>query len=352
MTPSTERWIALILAGQRPGPDPLAAHFFGRLKALVLVGGEPMVTRVVRTVRSMAGIRKTVVLAQDIELVEDAVADGGGADFFRSGAGISTSILAFADATADAWPLFVTTADHPLLTQEMIAFFLAQAEGCDVAIGMVERAVMQAAYPDNKRTWLKFRDGHWSGTNLFALRTDKARAALALWAEAEQDRKKAWKLFLHFGPWLALRALTRTIGLEDGLHLAGRRLGLTAKLVPMPFAEAAIDVDKLSDHVQAEAILKAQSAHGIIAGRAYASRKARPVLPSASRSVGGSANRAAHQSAPIRTATIATSPMGMRSAGGSTFMPTNRSTPTPTIRAPTATSRARKATAPAGAAKG
>lgn len=218
-----------------------------------------MVTRVVRTLSSVGSVRKIAVLAQETGLIADAVADGGFADLVTSGGGISSSILAFAGATDTPWPILVTTADHPLLTREMVDYFLAEAQDCDLAIGMVEKAVMIAAYPDNKRTWLKFRDGHWSGTNLFALRSDRAKAALMLWAEAEQDRKKAWKLFLHFGPWLAFRALTRTIGLAEGLALAGKRLGLVAKLIPMPFAEAAIDVDKVSDHVQAEAILAAQA---------------------------------------------------------------------------------------------
>jgi hypothetical protein len=142
-----------------------------------------------------------------------------------------------------------------LLTAEMVRHFLGHSGTDDLSVGMVEKQVMLAAYPGNKRTWLKFSDGHWSGANLFALRAPATRAALELWAAAEQDRKTAWKLFLHFGPWLALRALTRTIGLADALRRAGRRLGLTTRLVPMPQAEAAIDVDKPGDHTDAEAIL-------------------------------------------------------------------------------------------------
>jgi hypothetical protein len=98
-----------------------------------------------------------------------------------------------------------------------------------------------------------------SGANLFALNTAAAQGALTLWAEAERDRKKAWKLFLHFGPWLALRALTRTIDLTHALELAGRRLGLSAQLVALADAEAAIDVDKPSDHELAEAIVSART---------------------------------------------------------------------------------------------
>ncbi len=136
----------------------------------------------------------------------------------------------------------------------MIDEFLRHADG-DVAIAMVERKTMLAQFPEAKRTWLRFSDGNWSGANLFALMSLKSVFALDLWADVEQDRKKAWRLFLHFGLRLASRALTRTIGLRRALDVAGRRLGLEARLVTMSDPVAAIDVDKLSDHVLAEKIL-------------------------------------------------------------------------------------------------
>lgn len=250
-----ERWTAIVLAGQRPGVDPLAAHFGETYKALVPVAGEAMVTRVVRTLSATPRIGRIVVLGQDPDVLREAVSAGGAAEIIASKAGISESILSVVGTPAAPWPVLVTTADHPLLTQSMLSAFLAQTGASDVAIGMVERGVVLAAYPDNRRTWLKFRDGHWSGANLFALRSDAALGALRLWAEAERDRKKAWKLFLYFGPWLALRAISRSVSLQDALVVAGKRLGLVAKLVPLAHAEAAIDVDKLSDHALAEVIL-------------------------------------------------------------------------------------------------
>ena len=259
MTDTAPGWTAIILAGQRPGPDRLAEAFGERWKALVRVGGEPMVTRVVRTLANTPEVAQILVLGQEPEALREAVKAGGAAKLVQSGAGISESILAVAGSDVAPWPVLVTTADHPLLTPGFVSAFLAQSGGTDLAVGMVERQVMRARYPENKRTWLKFRDGHWSGANLFALRTDAARGALTLWAEAEKDRKKAWRLFLHFGPWLAFRAITRTIGLAEALEIAGKRIGLTAKIVPLADAEAAIDVDKVSDHIQAEAILVARS---------------------------------------------------------------------------------------------
>ncbi len=248
------QWTCLILAGQRPGIDRLADHFGLRWKALVPVGGEPMLTRVLRTLRRSHHIGNIVVLAQDIDAIKSAVEAGGGGLRVQSGNSISLSIKTQVAATDFAWPVLVTTADHPLLTTEMLDEFLSRASG-DVALAMVEQKVMLEQFPDAKRTWLRFWGGAYSGANLFALMSPKSLVALDLWAEAEQDRKKAWKLFLHFGPWLALRAVTRTISLRNALEKAGRRLGLEATLVSMSDPVAAIDVDKVADHILAEQIL-------------------------------------------------------------------------------------------------
>jgi len=253
------QWTCIVLAGQRPGPDMLAQHFALERKALVPVRGEPMICHVVRTLHLSPHIGKIVILSQDVEHLRSAVAAAGGAILVESQNSISLSIKAQAETLGFSSPLLVTTADHPLLTVEMIDEFVRNADG-DVAVAMVERQTMLQQFPDAQRTWLRFSDGAWSGANLFALMTQKSLFALDLWAGAEQDRKKAWRLFLHFGLRLAMRALTRTIGLHQAIERAGKRLGLDARLVPMFDPVAAIDVDKLSDHLLAEKILAAREA--------------------------------------------------------------------------------------------
>ncbi len=151
--------------------------------------------------------------------------------------------------------MLVTTADHPLLRVEMIEAMIAGIGAADVAVGVVGRRTLLAAYPGNRRTWLRFADDGWTGANLFALRTDRARKALLAWSDVERDRKKALKLVWHFGAFLAIRALTRTISLATAMRRAGRRLGFEVKPIALPFAEAGIDVDKPGDHALAEAIL-------------------------------------------------------------------------------------------------
>ena len=262
----TGQWTAIILAGQRPGEDDFANRLGVPAKALIEVGGEPMLGRVARTLLASPSIDRIVVLAQQPQaLIEGAlawmaaeprIALAGGAD------GISLGILAVVGSETAPWPVLVVTADHALLTPDMIERFLGGTGDSDAAVAVVERRVVEAAYPETRRTWLKFSDGAFTGANLFALRTAAARKALAIWSEVERDRKKARKLLRFFGPMLALRAFTRTISLEAAMRIAARRAGLSCKPVTLPIAEAAIDVDKPEDLRLAERIVSSRGGGG------------------------------------------------------------------------------------------
>jgi GTP:adenosylcobinamide-phosphate guanylyltransferase len=260
---SEGNWTALVLAGERPGETAFADAHGVATKALIPVGGEPMLARVVRTLLESPPVGRILILAQDPgKLRAGSPVWMGESDRIAtaaSGDGISTSIAAIAGSEQAPFPLLVTTADHALLTPAMIETFVAQANGADAAFAVVARDIVETAFPEARRTWLRFGDGDVSGANLFALRTKAAHKALAVWASVEKDRKKAVRLMLSFGPVLALRALTRTITLDAALARIGKRLELSIAAVRLPFAEAAVDVDKEADLILAERILADQS---------------------------------------------------------------------------------------------
>lgn len=256
-------WTAILLAGQRPGVDPLAAHFGETWKALVKIGGEAMLSRTTGTLIACPSVERVLILAQDpAALTAGAdtawIAGEPKVGFLASEASISQSVSKASRSSGSRWPLLVTTADHPLLTPLMVEAFLFEAAGADVAAGVVERQTLLASYPDSRRTWLRFRGGAYSGANLFALTSPRAEAALDLWAGIEQDRKKGWRIVGALGPGLLIGAATGMLTLNQAMRRASARLGIEAKAVVLPMAEAAIDVDKPDDHRLAERILAAR----------------------------------------------------------------------------------------------
>jgi GTP:adenosylcobinamide-phosphate guanylyltransferase len=264
MDPAATKWTALVLAGQRPGVDDLAAANGQSFKALIPVAGQSMLSRVITALDACPRIGRIVIGAQNPELLLSGdTAQLMGNPKVRLAAstdGIAVSIANIAGQEVAPWPVLVTTADHALLTSEMVEEFLdgcdGEARDADLAIAFGERRIVEAAYPETRRTWLKFSDGHYSGANLFALRGAKVLPALELWSGVEQERKKGLAVISQFGPWLLLRALTRTITFPQALAQAGLRLDLAARLIVMSQAEAVIDVDKPADLVLAEEILR------------------------------------------------------------------------------------------------
>lgn len=249
---------AILLAGSRPGPDPLLTGSGVSTKALLPIAGQPMLVHVVAALRASPLVGPITILAQaSAELAaEPGLAGFADLHFADSGQGISAS-LAAALPEGDA-PVLVTTADNVLLTPAMIAAFLTDAEDSDVAVAMVERGVLLARYPESKRTWLKFRGGWWSGANLFRLRGRRVLPLLDFWGRIERDRKKGLKIVAAFGPWLLIGALLRLFTIHQGIARAGRRFGLKAKVVPMAEGEACIDADKPADIELIERILAAR----------------------------------------------------------------------------------------------
>ncbi len=249
---------ALLLAGRRPSVDPLAATRGQTLKALIPVAGRPMVARVAATLLA-SEVGQVCVMTQDVDPIAAVLPADPRIAFLQSGSGIASSIAAALKSGAAPFPLFVTTADHALLRPETIAEFLRGAEGADVAVGVVERAVVEKRFPQTKRTWLRFRHGDWTGANLFYFASPAALPVIETWASVEQDRKKGWKLIAKFGVVLLLRALTRTITLHDAVAKAGRRMGANVRMVGLSDPLAAVDVDKVSDLELAEAVLEGRA---------------------------------------------------------------------------------------------
>lgn len=249
------KYTAVVLAGSRPGPDHFAAQFGTDMKALIAVGGEPMVRRPVRALLSTRSIDSIVVLAQDPERIAAVIAKNERVAFRRSRGTIAQTMLELLDDEATRWPLLVTTADHALLDPNTVEEFARAGAHADIAIGLVERQNLLERLPNSERTWLKFRGGAFTGANLFILSSKSVAPAIELWRSVEQDRKKALRVMALLGPLVLLLAVLRLISIDQVLRRLGRKLGLRIVAVQLSNPLAGVDVDKPADHTLVEAIL-------------------------------------------------------------------------------------------------
>jgi GTP:adenosylcobinamide-phosphate guanylyltransferase len=242
---------ALVLAGSRGGVDPVAAYAGVSHKGLIVLGGQTLLARVLCAL-DHAGASRIGVSTSDPALEAALVAmlavlmPDADVEVLPAAAGPSLSVRE--GAAAMGTPLLVTTVDHALLRPEWVTDFLADAPAdADIAILLAPEALVRAAAPTTKRTYLAFRDGRYSGCNLFFLKTEASLRAIDLWRKVEQHRKQPWKIAAMLGPVMLIRYLLGRMTLDETVGRIGALAGVKAVAVRARHGLAAVDVDKSSD---------------------------------------------------------------------------------------------------------
>lgn len=244
-------WKALILAGSRGQQDPVAQAASVSHKAFAEIAGETMIAHVAKALREVPDIGE---IAVSIEKDAPPLPDG----FVRLDAGASPAASLLEALEVIGTPLFVTTADNPLLTGQTVTAFLTKVNetGADVAAGLARREVVEKADNPARRTYLKFKDCQASGCNLFAFTSADARKVAEFWRELETERKRPWRMARKLGLSTLLKYVCGLLGSKQAAHAIGRRAGCEAFLVFIDDPFAAHDVDKPGDLVFARKVLE------------------------------------------------------------------------------------------------
>lgn len=262
MIPAAGTFAAIVLAGDRGPGDPVAVSAGVSCKALVPVGGRPMVLRVLDTLRNSPAIDSIVVCGCSSRLLADsaelkALIAAGKVSWVENEPSPSLSAQAALGVLPDDRAVLVTTADHALLTPPMVEHFCTRAArtGCDVVAGLARADMVARAFPGGRRTVTRLADAAYCGCNLFAFLTPRARKAAMFWRRVEEQRKHPLRIVRTLGLVAILRYLCGRLTLEQGLARLSQLMDASAGAVWMPEPEAAVDVDKLEDLALAESIL-------------------------------------------------------------------------------------------------
>lgn len=254
LDPDTHPMTAVVLAGDRTKADSLIDYSDVSCKALIDIAGVPMVRRVLSALRESKLVSRVVLAgpeADEVKLdkpLEDMIASKE-IDWRAPDKSPGTSAFQTMQSLDPDTPVLLTTADHPLLTREIVDAFGRQslADDVDVAIGLAPHGLIKEAYPRIKKTVLRFSDGDFCGCNLYAFLTPEGRQAASFWRRIEQQRKKPLVLIGLLGWWAVLRYRLGILPLDEALAKLGKRLGLRVRGVILPYANAAIDVDSIAD---------------------------------------------------------------------------------------------------------
>lgn len=257
MHASSPIFTAIVLAGQRDGEDELARHAGAACKAVVEIGGKPMLLRVIETLASSSSLGHVFVSGPDEDKLvnQNAINELIQSDkvsWLPPQQSPSTSAYDVLRKLAADERALLTTADHPLLSVEIIDEFCSQslAQDADLVIGLAPYSLVHEAFPAMKKTILRFKGNELCGCNLFAFLTPRGREAANFWRQLESRRKNPLRVIHSMGWLTVLKYFRGGLTLQDALDTFSRKLGLRVGAVILPHADAAVDVDSIADYEQ------------------------------------------------------------------------------------------------------
>ena len=245
----------VVLAGRRNKAE-LRSVSDVAWEALVPIAGKPMAAWVIEALKA-SGLAERIVVVGPEELApylrpEDAVMEPSD-DMIEN-------VRRGAHAVNLQHPLLVATSDIPMLTPDAVRAFIEAAASipAEFHYPVVERGDVERRFPGNKRTYVRMRDGTYTGGNIVLLDPRSAPRAIGVAEELVALRKKPWRLALKVGTGFMLRLLLGQVRVADAEERFSHLLGVVSRAVPLPYAEIGVDVDHPGDVPFCEAELRSR----------------------------------------------------------------------------------------------
>ena len=253
---------SVILAGERPGGNALSQALNLSASVMVPVAGKPALERVMAALEKSQLVSSGLICGPSNEVIQSDPILGNllthsSFNWLAPANGPSASALAAVEKLQH-YPCLITAGDHALLLPEIVDNFCAAAleQGrSDLVIGLVPYPLVKAAWPESKRTRLKFSDGQFCGSNLFACLNPEGKKALEFWQQLEADRKHPWKLARKLGIRKLLAYLLGRISSTEAFTVLSDTATCRISYVTLNQPRAAVDVDSIADQQLAEQIL-------------------------------------------------------------------------------------------------
>ena len=245
---------AIVLAADRGPNDPVARAAGVPCKSLTPVDGTPLIFRVLGALAASREVEQRILCGPPKAILDQepklgALIASEDVKWFENQATPSLSALHVMQSVPEETPVLLTTGDHALLSPHVVDYFCGEAQrsGCDVVVALARHETVTAAYPETSRTAYRFKDGSYCSCNLFAFLTPQSRTVPSFWRQVEQQRKNPLRVINALGWITVIRYLIGSLTMAEALDRISHRLGIRAGIVVMPFPEAAIDVDSVSD---------------------------------------------------------------------------------------------------------
>lgn len=238
----------ILTAGGTPTPeDPLYPYCNGLPKAMIPIGKKPMIQWVLDALAAAKTINRIVMigLADNIQVhypremvrIED---QGSMVENIIAGA---QTLLSYPDPSQYA---LIAASDVPAVTPEAIDWVSEQTVKAqkDFVYTVVSRPVMEKRFPESKRSYIPLKDIAICGGDINAINLTHVNYDNPMYRKLIDARKNALKQASLLGFDTLLLIFFRAITLAQTEKRVCKRLEVDGLVLPSPYAELAMDVDK------------------------------------------------------------------------------------------------------------
>jgi GTP:adenosylcobinamide-phosphate guanylyltransferase len=247
---------AVVLAGGADRGEILAATGVA-YRPLLEVGGRPIVQRVLAALRGAVSVGDVILVAP--QPVHDACGDDAvDRRVLASDSFVENIVNGVEQASPRADSVLIVTGDLPLLTPAAVNDLCQQAAAAraEAAYPIIPKESCERAFPGGKRTYVRLREGMFTGGNAVVLARGFASQRRELIAHLFAARKNPLKLASMFGLGFIFGLLTGRLSLPQLEARASELIHGRVAAIISPYAELGFDVDKLSDLLLARQVVE------------------------------------------------------------------------------------------------
>lgn len=227
-------------------------------EALILLEGRPMIDYVIDALRASPSIARILVVGPAASLAQ--CCDLRGVELCDAGGSLVENLQIGIERLNPTGPVLVVTSDIPLIHPEAVEDFVRRCEdlSADIYYPIVSKEVNEARFPGMRRTYVRLKEGTFTGGNLVLLRPEIVASCRDMIAQAVAMRKNPLQLSRLLGFAFILKLLFNRLTLREIEERVRLILGFRGVAIISPYPEVGIDVDKPEDLRLVEAALKAR----------------------------------------------------------------------------------------------
>lgn len=215
-------------------------------KSLLPIKGKAMLGYVLDALKDCSAIGKKVLVGPQI--VQEKL--GEYVDFFvEGGDNILNNVALGLQVLPTEEKVLVVTSDIPLLTREALEDFLYRCEGKEAELyyPIIRKEDNERKYPDNKRTYVRLKEGIFTGGNIFLIDPPVVLRSVGLAQKLISLRKKPLHLAGVLGWLFVCKFILGRLTIEELEKRVSSLLNIKATSVVTPYPEIGVDIDKPSD---------------------------------------------------------------------------------------------------------